>query len=140
MTLEIELVRHAAVARVYFGADASTLAFGNPDTTGLLNIVLELEAVTPTPKLAVDLDNDLKEPVHITYMERTCLDKTNAGQALTFDVSESRFSSPRYIFVVCVKNDRNLFRHSDVNYIQVAVDSEAFPNLQQSAKFLENRF
>ena len=139
MTLEIELIRHATVARVYFGADGATLAFGNPDTTGLLNIVLELDAVTPSPQLAVALDNELKEPLHITYMERTCLEKA-AGQALTFDVSESRFTSPRYIFVACMKNDRNLFRHSDVNYIQVVVDSETFPNLQQNAKFLENRF
>ena len=101
--------------------------------------MLELEAVTPSPQLAVALDNELKEPIHITYMERTCLDKA-AGQALTYDVSETRFSSPRYIFVVCMKNDRNLFRHSDVNYIQVVVDSETYPNLQQNAKFLENRF
>jgi hypothetical protein len=139
VSLEIELIRQITNAKIYFGTDGTSISFGDPNTTGLLHIVLELESVTPSPQYAIEMDNDIKEPILITYLERTCINRV-AGQTQTFDITETRFSCPKYIFIVCMKNNRNLFRHSDVSYVQVVVDSETYPNLQQNTKFVENRY
>ena len=136
---EIELKRQNTNQRLYFGAADTTLAFGDPNTTGLLNIILEIESETPNPQLSVELDNNLKEPIHVAFLERTCVDRS-AGQQQTFDFTETRFTAPRYVFLVNYQGNRNLYRHSDVSYIQIVVDGECYPNLQQNSKFLENRY
>ena len=139
INFEIELIRQANNQRIYFGADDTSLAFGDPNTTGLLNIVLEIESITPNPQLSVELDNELKEPIHIAFLERTCINRV-AGQSQTWDVSETRFTAPRYVFIANYQGNRNLFPHSDINYIQVVIDGEVIPNLQQGCRFLENRY
>jgi hypothetical protein len=139
INFEIELIRQANNQRIYFGAVDTSLAFGDPNTTGLLNIVLEIESITPNPQLSVELDNELKEPIHIAFLERTCINRV-AGQSQTWDVTETRFTAPRYVFIVNYQGNRNLFPHSDINYIQVVIDGEVMPNLQQGCRFLENRY
>jgi len=139
INFEIELIRQTNNQRIYFGAENTSLAFGDPNTTGLLNIVLEIESITPNPQLSVELDNELKDPIHIAFLERTCINRV-AGHSQTWDVSETRFTAPRYVFIANYHGNRNSFPHSDISYIQVVIDGEVTPNLQQGCRFLENRY
>ena len=97
------------------------------------------------------LDKEFKKgSIEIGYLQRSC-DNKNIAHAQIYDHTETRFSIPRQVFLVChgttgaavqntVTTNNNLYRHADVQYIQVKIDNELYPNLQQNGKFLENQY
>jgi len=152
INFEINLTRkqNTAYTEVFYGGANSGVQFGDPATTGILNMSLRLVEYIPNPKLAAAVNPLFAKPIKWTYRQRHCILRSSALDH--FDISETKQSVPQFIFVGCkgttgdsnqkgaVTRNFNLFRHCNIQSVTADLDGESYPNEPQNANFLQNNY
>ena len=116
-----------------------SIAFGDPATTGIIKLKLEIETVRPNHEIMQMLNDQIKTPIRCNFLERICEGKP-ATTSQTVEFNETKFNAPRFIFIVARTANRNLFTHCNIERIRISVGDEIYPNLDQSCNFLENTY
>ena len=72
--VQIDLTRKPSAEYTWcvFGAADTSMRLGNSDNTGLMNIQLVIEEVIPSPDLLLQIEERIKLPVSINFLQRTC--------------------------------------------------------------------
>ena len=139
VNVEIEMIRAQNNNLISFGAANYSMAFGDPVTTGLLKLKLEIETIRPSPEIMVMMNEQIKTPIRCNFLERICENRpATTNQTVQFNAN--KFNAPRFIFIVSHTPDRNLFTHCNIEKISVSVGDEIYPNLDQGTNFLENTY
>ena len=167
-TFEVQLTRKARgdYKNSVFGSGTTVLDFGNVENatdTGLLSVTLELLEQIPNLKLEAELaatfERTDRTPKPIAFLSGIVLQHHIGIQEL-YTISETSFHVPRYVLLIfkgashdgatadnnlayqdgqCSKNF-SLNSHANIEYVQVTINGQEFPNLKQDARFLENCF
>ena len=147
LTRKSETDKNASI----FGGAGTTIMFGDNATTGILELRLELEEYIPSLEVEKVLNERFsKGPVDAVFLERSC-DSKNISDQQTYDMSETKYSVPRYVFVVAKGTtggaDQNLptanfqlCRHANMKEIKVILDSREYPDKSQNADFDKNQY
>lgn len=166
-SFEIQLQRKAAIdfKDAFFGTGTCAVDFAtNGVDTGLLSVTLELWEQKPNLKLEAELaakfENTDKTPKPVSFLRGSVANKYQMGINESYTISETSFHIPRYIMLV-FKGDNHeganaannlayqegqynknfsLNANANIEYVQVTINGQEFPNKKQDAKFLENSF
>lgn len=151
INFDIDLLREtdSLFHRCVFGAADTTIQIGNDDETGLKSISLEIEEILPSPELVQKMDEYfMKDSIEISFLSRECERHSITDE---LNISPTKYNIPRYAFFVARGNTGNasqnsatanfqLFRHANIQSVQVYIDSNPYPNLLQNADFNKNKF
>lgn len=152
INFEINLTRKPVTEfhEVFFGADGTRIEFGDPATTGLLSMTLQLVEYIPNPNLAPEVNKAFGSPLNWTFKQRHCINRSSAAD--TIDISETKQAVPQYLFIVAkgtndeaqqhgnVTRNYSLCRHCNMHSITLDLDGERYPSDPQNANFLENNY
>ena len=147
---EINLTRKptSEFHEVFFGAANTGVEFGDPGTTGVMSMTLQLVEYIPNPSLGPEVLKGLEKPFTWSFMQRNCISRTSNDTSSNF--SQTYPGVPRFVFVVAksmdadtlqhgaVTRNYSLNRHCNMNSIQVDVDGVKYPSDPQNGNFLEN--
>ena len=145
-SIQIDLSRRSTAEKdsCIFGVDTSSMRLGDSDNTGLMNIQLVLEEIMPSPDQLMILEERIKQPVEINFLSRTC-EMKSANQEQYYDIAETQFSNPHYVFVVARNNAADTAQrntscdiHADMQEVKVSLDGKDYPNISQMANFNNN--
>ena len=139
VNIDIEMIRSQNNDLISFGAANTSISFGDPATTGIINLKLEIETIRPNSELISSLNSQLKSPIKCSFLHRSCDNKPQTNNIVA-EFNETKFNSPRYIFIVSHTPTRNLFRHLNMDRIKISIGDELYPNLDFNGRFLENSF
>ena len=146
--IQIDLTRKPVQESTWcvFGIDTTSIRLGDTDNTGLMNIQLILEEVIPSADVILNLEERIKTPLIINFLQRTCELKT-ANQEQNYDISETQFSNPQYVIVVAknstadtAQRNSSLCLHSDMQEVRITLDGRDYPNISQLSNFGTNCF
>ena len=144
--IQIDLTRKASTEYSWccLGAADTSMRLGNTDNTGLMNIQLVIEVVLPSPEMLIQLEDQIRSPVAIHFLQRTCEMKT-PNQEINYEISETQFSNPQFVIVVAKNStadtpqrNSSLCLNADMSEIKVSVDGRDYPNISQFGNFNAN--
>lgn len=75
VNVDIEFNRSQDNNLISFGSQNSSISFGEPVTTGLLNLKLEIETIRPNSELIASLNKQLTTPIKCSFLHRSCDNK-----------------------------------------------------------------
>jgi hypothetical protein len=165
-SFEIELQRKAKIdfKDAFFGTGTCAVDFGNTEDTGLLSVTLELWEQRPNltleAALAAKFENTDKSPKPISFLRGSVANKYQIGISESYTISETSFHIPRYVLLIfkganhegadaannlAYQGDQfnknfSLNANANIEWVQVTINGQEFPNHKQDAKFLENTF
>jgi hypothetical protein len=128
----------ADIHEIFFGAANTDVEFGNPATTGLLSVTLQLVGHIPNPNLYVEMNKPFDSPINWIFRQRHMMTRTSAEDGL--DVTAVRKSVPQYLFVVAkgtadasqqegaAARNFSLCRRCNMESVVVDLDEVKYPN------------
>ena len=109
-----------------------------------MNIQLVIEEVIPSPEMLIHLEERIKSPIAINFLQRTCEMKT-PNQEINYEISETQFSNPHFVIVVAKNStthtpqrNSSLCLNADMSEIKVSLDGRDYPNISQFGNFNAN--
>jgi hypothetical protein len=164
-SFEIQLRRKAGTdyKDAVFGSDRTDMDFGNVPDTGLLRVNLELWEQKPNLQLESALASKFERtdtvPKPMAFLRGSVASKYQMGSNEQYTISETSYHIPRYVLIIFKgtnddgagtintanqnnSSNRNfsLNAHADIDFIQVVINGQEFPNKKQDANFSENCF
>ena len=164
-SFEVILTRKASTnySNSFFGSGNTNVDFGNDVNTGLLSVTLEILEQIPNLKLEAELtaifERTDKSPKPIAFLNGV-VSQHQIGIQDIYKINETSYHIPRYVMLIfkganhdgataannlayqdnqCNKNF-SLNAHANIEYVQVTINGQEFPNLKQDAIFFENSY